>query len=37
LFEDFKDLAGMLRLPDEKIDSEELSLFFDDEERLAID
>ena len=37
LFEDFKDLAGLMRLPDEKIDDEELRLFLDDEERLAID
>jgi len=37
LFEDFKDLARMMRLPDEKIDNEELRLFLDDEERLTAD
>jgi hypothetical protein len=37
LFEDFKDLARVMRLPDEKINKEELRLFLDDEERLTPD
>jgi hypothetical protein len=37
LFEDFKDLAKLMRGADEKIDDTELQRFLDDEERLVVD
>ena len=37
LFEDFKDLAELMRRPDEKIDDVEQRRFLDDEERLTAD
>jgi hypothetical protein len=37
LFEDFEDMANLMRRPNEKIDDKELRCFLDDEERLVID
>ncbi len=37
LFEDFEDLASQMRSPDEKIDSEELQRFLEDESKLIVD
>ena len=35
LFEDFKEMAELMRLPDEKIDDGEIQRFLDDEIRLV--